>query len=202
MAQGGYVVIEDRPFVVSRPVDTMIYGRIKRSAGALDLNVRELEFLYWVNVMRKDPKTFHKTYIEAYLAQFPEAISEESQSLAREMAIMEPLPMLVLDKPLTIASGIHASFLARAGRLSHTGESGRDFSARMGDQGIKSCAGEVLFEGKDDMLVGVILLLIDHRVPNLGHRRALLNPAFVKAGVGVRVSGANRVVVVQDLGCE
>jgi hypothetical protein len=61
--------------------------------------------------------------------------------------------------------------------------------------------GEVIFDGKDDMLVAVILLLIDHLVPGVGHRKALLNPAFTRTGAAVRFSREGRAVMVQDLSC-
>lgn len=197
----GHVVTADKPFEVSRIPDTSILNMILRS-GAKDYSGdHEMAYLYWVNQMRRDPAAFHKQYVQAYLRQFPEAVSDESKSLEADMKASKPLPFLIPVRSLYLASSIHAAFLARTGRLSHDGEGGKGFPVRMEEAGVRTCAGEVIFEGKDDMLVALILLLIDHRVPGVGHRKALLNPAFTRTGAAVRFSREGRAVMVQDLSC-
>lgn len=198
----GHVVTADKPFEVSRTLDTSILNPLIR-AGVREYSTElELSYLYWVNRMRRNPAAFHKQYVQAYLKQFPEAVSEESRSLESDMQALTTLPPLVPVRSLYVASSIHAAFLARTGRLSHDGEGGKAFASRMEEAGVRSCAGEVIFDGKDDMLVGVILLLIDHRVPGVGHRKALLNPAFTRTGAAVRFSREGRAVMVQDLSCQ
>jgi uncharacterized protein YkwD len=166
------------------------------------LSAKEFEYLYWVNLMRQNPPDFHQRYVVPFLQQFPEAVSEESRSLTPAMRSLSTLPLLSPSRGLYVVSSIHAGFLARTGRISHSGEGGKDFGARMAEAGVTSCAGEVIFEGKDDMLVALILLLIDHRVPGLGHRKSLLNPEFTRTGVAVHYSRDGRAVMVQDLSCK
>lgn len=197
----GHVVTADKPFEVSRTPDTSILNPLIRSGVREYSTELELSYLYWVNLMRRSPAAFHKQYVQAYLKQFPEAVSEESRSLESDMQALTSLPPLVPVRSLYVPSSIHAAFLARTGRLSHDGEGGKGFASRMEEAGVRSCAGEVIFDGKDDMLVGVILLLIDHRVPGVGHRKALLNPAFTRTGAAVRFSREGRAVMVQDLSC-
>jgi len=47
----------------------------------------------------------------------------------------------------------------------------------------------------------LILLLIDHRVPGTGHRKALLDASFTKTGIGVSMSNDQRAIFVQILSC-
>lgn len=197
----GHVITEDKPFEIDRTPDTSILNPMIRSGVREYATDLEATYLYWVNRMRKNPAAFHRQYVQAYLKQFPEAVSEESRSLETEMLSLSPLPPLLPVRSLYVASSIHASFLARTGRLSHDGEGGKGFGTRMEEAGVRSCAGEVIFDGKDDMLVGLILLLIDHRVPGVGHRKALLNPAFTRTGAAVKFTKAGRAVMVQDLTC-
>jgi hypothetical protein len=197
----GHIITADRSFEINRAMDTGIVNVLVRAGAKEYSSVLELTYLYWVNVMRRNPSLFQRQYVQAYLKQFPEAISEESRSLEVEMSTLQALPPLVPIRSLYIASSLHAAFLARTGRLSHDGEGGKGFPTRMEEAGVRSCAGEVIFDGKDDMLVAVILLLIDHRVPGVGHRKALLNPAFTRTGAAVRFSREGRAVMVQDLSC-
>lgn len=197
----GHVVTADKAFEINRTVDTSISNMLGRYGVKEYASELEATYLYWVNLMRRNPSAFHKQYIQPYLKQFPEAISEESRSLEVEMSGLSALPPLVPARSLYIASSVHAAFLARTGRLSHDGEGGKAFGTRMEEAGVRSCAGEVIFDGKDDMLVAVILLLIDHRVPGVGHRKALLNPAFTRTGAAVGFSREGRAVMVQDLSC-
>ena len=197
----GHVITEDKPFEINRITDTSVLNPLVRSGVREYSTELELTYLYWVNRMRKDPAAFHKQFVQAYLKQFPEAVSEESRSLEADMRALGPLPSLAPVRSLYVASSIHAAFLARTGRLSHDGEGGKGFASRMEEAGVRTCAGEVIFDGKDDMLVGLILLLIDHRVPGVGHRKALLNPAFTRTGAAVKFSRSGRAVMVQDLSC-
>ncbi len=202
LAKGqGYLVTADKPFEINRAMDTGIVNVLVRAGAREYASEQEMSYLYWVNIMRRNPSLFQRQYVQAYLKQFPEAISEESRSLEVEMSTLPALPPLVPVRSLYGASSLHAAFLARTGRLSHDGEGGKGFPTRMEEAGVRSCAGEVIFDGKDDMLVAVILLLIDHLVPGVGHRKALLNPAFTRTGAAVRFSREGRAVMVQDLSC-
>jgi uncharacterized protein YkwD len=45
-------------------------------------------------------------------------------------------------------------------------------------------------------------LYVDEGVPDLGHRKTLLNPSFVEMGIGVGHYPENKVMVVQDFACD
>jgi uncharacterized protein YkwD len=92
--------------------------------------------------------------------------------------------------------------MSQKGSLSHTGRGGKSFQKRMEDAGVENCAGENLFDGQDDALMGLILLLIDKGVPGAGHRQALLNPQFREIGIGISYMDKTRMVVVQQFSCK
>ncbi|HSF46023.1 MAG TPA: CAP domain-containing protein [Chitinophagaceae bacterium] len=166
------------------------------------LDKSEKELLYWVNLMRKDPVAFKDKYVLPFLEQFPEAQSQDSRTLVRRMSSLPTLPQLLLSPVLTRTAGDHAQYLADKKMISHTGRGGKGFGARMADAGVSGCAGENIFDGQDDGLMVLILLLIDTGVPGTGHREALLNPQFTTTGIGVSSMDDQRMVFVQQFGCK
>ena len=198
----GSIITEDKPFSIDRSKDSAVLDLYIGLEGYRSLEDSEKEYLYWVNKMRINPAAFYSGYIQPFLRQFPEARSEEVDGLSRDMATYGVLSVLSPISKLNMASAQHASYLASRGKISHTGRGGSSFPERMKTVGVTGCAGEVIFDGKDDVLVGLILLLIDHGVPGLGHRKALLNPDFSHTGIAIRISGEQRTILVQDLACK
>jgi len=198
----GSVVLSDRPFQVDRKPDTAVLGRLERQIGYGAIHSRGKEMFYWINLMRKDPSAFQARYVKPFLDQFPEAESKEANALAREMQATNALPELQISNKLMGPAQEQASFLAQKGSLSHNGRGGKGFQKRMEEAGVENCAGENLFDGQDDALMGLILLLIDKGVPGAGHRVALLNPQFREMGIGISYMTGNRLVVVQQFSCK
>lgn len=195
------MVTEDKLFLVDRSKDSSIMGPISRERAYEVLDSSEKEYIYWVNKMRSNPFAFHQRYVIPFLQQFPEAVCEESKSLGRDMKDAIQLPLVLPSMKANLAAGTQASFLASTGRISHEGRGGRGFQERMKEAGITICAGEVIFQGKNDPLVALILLLIDHRVPGVGHRKSLLSPLYTRSGVAIRKGKDESVVLVQDFTC-
>ena len=198
----GYLVTADKPFVIDRVKDSGMQGSLSRDRASGKLSSLELDYLYWVNHMRAQPWKFYSDYIEPFLLQFPEARTDESVSLKAELRMISSLPLLSINILLNGTSKEHANYLTERTTLSHTGKGGKGFRERMKDAGLNTCAGEVIYSGKDDALIALILLLIDHRVPDLGHRRALLNPEFLSTGVGISYMKDGAAVYVQDFACK
>jgi Cysteine-rich secretory protein family len=198
----GTVVLIDKPFLTPRRADTSISNVLQAQPVFNSLSKSGQELVYWVNLMRKNPKAFKDRYILPFLEQFPEAHSKEAKTLLTLMSDINVLPQLTLSPLLTGTSQDHAAFLAGKKVISHTGRGGKGFARRMAEVGVTDCAGENIFDGQDDALVVLILLLIDTGVPGAGHREALLNPEFNTTGIGVSSMDAKRVVFVQQFGCE
>lgn len=201
VAQGSVVLME-RPFQVDRKSDSGVLGRLERQAGYAQMHPQGKKVLYWINVLRKDPPAFHEHYVRPFLQQFPEANSTEANSLGRDLTRVATLSELEISRVLMPAAQDHANFLAQKGTISHTGRAGKSFQKRMDEAGVEICAGENLFDGQDDPLMGLILLLIDKGVPGAGHRQALLNPQFKEIGIGISYMDKGRMVVVHQFSCK
>ena len=197
----GTVVLNDKPFEAQRKPDTAVYNNLRRQPLFNSLDKSERELLYWVNLMRKDPMAFKSNYVLPFLDQFPEAQSSESKSLIRRLSSLPALSQLTLSPVLVGTAGDHANYLADKKVISHTGRGGKGFGARMAEAGVTGCGGENIFDGQDDGLMVLVLLLIDTGVPGTGHREALLNPEFTTTGIGVARMDSRRVVFVQQFGC-
>ena len=73
----------------------------------------------------------------------------------------------------------------------------------MNRAGIKYCANENISISSQSILLSVLLLYLDIGLPNLGHRKALLNPSLVETGIGSASYGKEmgQFFLVQDLAC-
>jgi hypothetical protein len=201
VAGQGSVVLNNQPFQIDRKPDSAVIRQLGRQAGFGSMHQRGKEMLYWINILRRNPQAFKDRYLYPFLQQFPEANSPEAKSLAGDLDNTLSLGELSFYPLLQPYAQDHADFLAQKGTITHTGRGGKSFQKRMLDAGIETCAGENLFDGQDDALVALILLLIDKGVPGAGHRKALLNPQFHRIAVGIAFFDQNRMVVVQQFSC-
>lgn len=199
----GTVVLEEKEFVVNRTRDASLVRFLSGFPALSSLDSMELDSFYWINLLRKDPPAFSKAYVAPFVEQFSSLDAGYVRSLQQTLAETSPLPLLA---PASVVQGEaerHARDLARKiGKLSHASSDGRSFAQRMAQAGIKGCGGENVFEGEEDALVALLLLLIDSGVPSLGHRNALLNPAFNIMGVGAEPSREGKVFLVQLFSCQ
>jgi hypothetical protein len=201
VAQGS-IELEDKPFTVTGNPDQKIQDWLSGFSIYKKMTPFERDVMYWVNVMRSNPSDFNDKYVRAFLSQFPEAESRYSKSLAADLKGSPALPLFKPTEILYSASVAHARDLAlKQKRLSHSSSSGEDFLARVKKAGIKGCAAENLYEGKDDALKAIILLLIDQNVPDLGHRKSLLDPRLNLMSPGSQPKG-NKFILVQLFSCE
>jgi hypothetical protein len=202
LAQGS-IQLEKKEFVVSRKKDPSVEKFLSNYSILRKFSVPEQDTYYWVNLLRKDPAAFSDSYITPFLEQFPSLKGANAQSLTRELKSLAPLRFISPAGIVQKEAERHAQDLAfRQKRLSHESSDGRSFSQRMADAGIKICAGENVFEGEDDALKALILLLIDKGVPNLGHRKALLNASFNIMGVSFKQSPDSTYYMVQLFSCQ
>lgn len=199
----GTLVLERRDFVVSRSRDAGIEQSLAGYAALQKLDSLERDSYYWINLLRKDPPAFSHNYLTPFTEQFSGLDPTYVRSLKKTLAGTGELPMLVPAPVVQAEAERHARDLAKhIGRLSHSSSDGRSFSERMAQAGIRKCGGENVFEGEDDALVALLLLLIDAGVPSLGHRNALLNPGFNIMGVAAEPSKDGKIYLVQLFSCQ
>lgn len=198
----GTLVLEQQEFVVSRTRDAGIVGELSGYSALQKLDSTERDTFYWINLLRKDPPDFSRKYLSPFVEQFSGIDISYIRSLQKTLAETGPLPLLVPAPVVQAEAERHARDLAQnLRRLSHSSSDGRTFSQRMAYAGIRGCGRENVFEGEDDALVALLLLLIDSGVPSLGHRDALLNPTLNIMGVAAEPSSDGRVYLVQLFSC-
>jgi uncharacterized protein YkwD len=99
------------------------------------------------------------------------------------------LPGLSADSTLERAALQQAGYMAGGGRMEHTTGWGKDFAARMKDNGIGGAAAENIAFGDIDLEE-----LFSRWMNSSGHRRNMLDPRFSRFGLAyVREgNGSNR----------
>jgi uncharacterized protein YkwD len=67
--------------------------------------------------------------------------------------------------------------------------------------GIHTCASENISIGYQEVLMSVVLLYLDIGLPEMGHRKTLLNPTLTEIGIGCTNYGKDQVFIVEDFAC-
>jgi len=199
--QGG-LILEDKPFVYEHKTDSSIWKELSSQPDFILLNTEEQKFFYWTNLFRSKPKWFYENAVQPFLTQFPEANTSEAQSLRIELLSATPLVRLLPDRGVIMMAKKHAIELRSANRgISHTSPSGKGFMERMKEAGSYTCGAENLYAGTHDPLMALILLLLDHGVIGLGHRRNLMDTSVQLMGVSFIADEGNRSILVQVMAC-
>lgn len=92
--------------------------------------------------------------------------------------ITHGLPRLMSDPQLEQAALRQAGYMARAAQMKHTTGWGRNFAARMHDDGVEGAAAENIAHGRMDMDE-----LFAMWMQSQGHRRNMLDPRFGRFGL-------------------
>lgn len=166
------------------------------------LNAAQKDWFYWTNYSRSNPKRFWDSIISPILENFPTLRNSYVQSLKEDLYKSSALPIVKPNANLLKASQSFADEMSdQNASPSHTSPSGSTFSDRMKASGIINCAGENISFGPSDPVLMLVLLYIDEGVPDLGHRRALLNPEYVEMGIGLAKYSNSNSIVIQDFSC-
>lgn len=163
----------------------------------------EKDLIYWSNYSRLFPTHFRDSALIPFIAGQPGLRNNSyTKSLIKTLDQNQVLPFLAPEAILTSVATNHAADIYQNnGRISHQSSDGTSFANRMRKAGITQCASENISSGKDDALVALLLLYLDIGLPDLGHRKNLLNPALTQIGVSVIQLPNGQYLMVQDLGC-
>jgi hypothetical protein len=167
------------------------------------LSPLQREWFYWTNYSRRDPRRFWDSAVVPILKVHTGFRNSYTSSLKEDLYKTASLPFVKPnDNLFKTAQSLAAALAGKKGGPSHTAPDGQSFEDRMKSISVKNCAGENISFGSPNTLLMLVLLYIDEGVANMGHRKALLNPAFVEMGVGVGNYPENKVLVVQDFACD
>lgn len=180
----GTVRFTDKPFHYTISRDSAIESFLGKQPGFSDLKKEEKELLYWINFVRQKPGEFQRNILSPFLQQFPELKNSYSRSLTKTLTNMQPVGLLSPTVKLNHIAFEHAKDLGSKGlSISHSSSSGTSFQKRMEKAGLLNCVSENIYEGKQNAIETVILLLIDNGVRNLGHRKNILDSTARYVGV-------------------
>jgi len=111
--------------------------------------------------------------------------SSSAYSYLAEIRSANGLGTMVADSRLEKAALQQAGYMARTGRMTHTTGWGRDFAARMKDNGVEGAAAENVAHGGMDMAK-----LFSMWMNSQGHRRNMLDARFSRYGLAYVRDGA------------
>lgn len=204
-AQGySQVVLTDIPFEPSITIKKEIKERLEQSPVFQSADPISRSFMYWVNYSRLYPKEFRDSALIPYLQQQPRLKGKYANSLLETLDKANALPFLDPEEKLSKAARDHAKDIKRNGGIvSHRSSDGSSFGDRMRKVGYRGCTAENISLGKDNWgLSSLLLLYLDINLPDLGHRKNLLNPNYSKMGISSLQLDGDQTLIVQELGCE
>jgi len=198
----GSILMKEIVINYSLPEDADLRESLNQTVAYSFLNQREQDVVYYLNYARQNPHIFLKNAINTFILNHPEVKSSYTLSLQKAFGSMNELPIIFPDVSITKVSRLHALDLSTHNTISHKSTDGRTFQDRVGPF-MKGCGSESIHAAqKFNALEAVLSLLFDFNVPDLGHRKSLLDPRFSRAGYGVSVNPKEFFVLVIDFSCQ
>ena len=198
----GSIVMEDKVVTYNLPEDTMLKRLLSESADYTRLSEADQQVAYYLNYARKNPKTFLDKAINVFVASHPEVKSKYIGSLQATFKTLQPLSYIQPDAAISQVAIAHAIDLRIHKLISHQSTNGRSFQDRVAKV-VKGCASECIQATvRYNPLEAVLGLLFDFNVPDLGHRKSLLDPKFARAGFGSSIVPNQYSVLVIDFSCQ
>ncbi len=196
------VTLTDDPFTGPAITNRIILNQLEKNKLYTKLSPSEKEFVYWTNYARLFPMCFKDSVLLPFLILQPTTKGKYSTSLVKELTNSASLPLLEPEEKLYKVAKSHAMDLSKnTNRISHQSSNGTSFSNRMRTGGIVNCAAENISLGQSNAVVSLLLLYLDIDLPDLGHRKNLMNPTYTKMGVSVQKIHNDQSLIVQDFSC-
>lgn len=195
--------LEIKPNPILPSKDCAIDSFLHQFEETKELDAEQKEWFYWINYSRKNPISFWDSVVNPFLQIYPSLKTSNSASLKEELYKTSNLALLKPSLILLKTAKEHAvSSASKKIQPSHISYNGSSFQDRMSKADIKYCAGENITFGASNTPFALVLLYIDEGISDLGHRKTLLDPAFVDMGIGVGHYPNNLVFIVQDFACK
>lgn len=178
------------------------------------LNREEKNMIFFLNLIRMDGPLFFKTYFQDYVNEnnqemkkygnYTDLRIERSnkyyRSLEKDLKNIKDLPLIYPDRALSKISEAHANDMNRNNLVSHDSSNGDTFVERISNIYPNHSMAENLAFGSVTGLEIMCALLLDMRVPGLGHRKNILNTSmkFTHVGVSIKPHPFYRISGVMD----
>lgn len=165
------------------------------------LSAEEKEVIYYINVVRTQPKLFAQYYLKNYLDTAPIKQTVYLNSLINELNSMQAVEILEPQFDLFEVAKKHATEMGLQGKTGHTSLSGESYESRASDLSERyEKAMENCQYGYSDGLSIVIDLLIDEDIPDVSHRKSLLHKEVKYIGAAIRKHKVYRYNCVIEMG--
>lgn len=159
---------------------------------------QEKDIVLLTNLVRKDPKKFSEVFIDDYVAnsEFYESKNPYVASLKRDLQTKKPAAVLQVHNTLNKTAKDHAIYCGTSGHMGHHGFDGR--SKTVAKVLKHQLFGENCGYVRTEALDFVMDLLIDESIPNVGHRKNILNPKFTTIGVSIQPFKKGEFCMIQQ----
>jgi hypothetical protein len=167
------------------------------------LTTEEKGVIFYLNLVRVNPNLFAKTYLKNYLDTAPIKKSLYLKSLMKELESMSSIDLVEPQYDLYEVAKKHATEMGIQGKTGHISLSGDSYEKRainLSKRYLKAM--ENCQYGYSDALSIVIDLLIDEDIPDLSHRKSLLNKDVKYIGASIKKHKVYRYNCVIEMGYE
>ena len=176
--------------------------KMANTAGnASYLTGEEKDIVIYMNLVRMDGERFFNTFFQDFIDEHNEKMKQYSnyerlkisrtdsyyRSLEKDLKNIKLLPVFWPDEALSWVAKQHAKDLNRNNFAEHRSSDGRMPKDRIGKIYPNRSSGENLAFGFPSGLGNVCMLLLDKGVPDLGHRKMILNTSYQLNTVGVSI---------------
>lgn len=165
------------------------------------LSTQEKELVMYMNLVRIDGEKFFNTYFQEFMEANNKLMAQYSnyrqlridktdryyKSLEKDLKSIKNLPVLYPDEALSRVAEQHARDMNYYNYSDHQSKDGRSVSDRISIIYPKRSFGENLAFGFPTGLGNICMLLLDKGVPDLGHRKLIINSHLKLNYVGVSI---------------
>ena len=198
----GSIRMADKTISYNLPEDTALRNVLAQTNDYKRLSANDQDVAYYLNYARRNPKIFLDKAINVFVAGHPEIKSSYIASLQATYKALQPLGIIYPDFAISQVAMAHAQDLRSHNIISHQSTNGKSFQDRVSGV-VKGCGSESIHATmRYNALEAILGLLFDFNVPDLGHRKSLLDKRFTKAGFGSSVVANKYSVLVMDFSCQ
>lgn len=175
--------------------------RANTARNAKYLTTEEKKIIFYMNLVRMDGKRFFDTYFQQYVDEHNQKMKQYSnykevrvnrydpyyRGLEQDLKDIKDLGLLYPDETLSYVSRQHGIDMNKNNKAGHNSSDGRTMVDRIKKYYPNRGMAENLAFGFSSGLANISLLLLDKGVPDLGHRKNILNKTLGINIVGVSI---------------
>lgn len=167
------------------------------------LTQAEKDVFLFANLARINPDKFSRTILARYVIAKKVKKNKYLNTLKSTLKRSKAMPVLKPREDLYKNAKRHALDMGRTGKIGHRSSKGKSFKKRLEPLSKTYVGvGENCQYGWDQGIDIVIDLLIDQDVPNYGHRKNLLEKAYIYMGASIEKHKKYQWNCVQNFGAQ